>query len=636
MRSFVVTFLLGFLALIAITITAIRVIDGNLVRIFGAPITKIGDPLYHFDPNEIQAIYLRGNGIQATCVNTPYGWQIEEPWNDRMDPRAAQAIFEFTLNSEVVGAIPSEKIESDHRNFEDGRIRFYFKDITGDGDAKFIVGQKTAWRYTDPSTGEMHPTVFVEPRDRSRKDYIYATTDRQNIHSLLSDGFKNLRDHHPFLFHPNMIESIRLKNRNGELLMSRDHPKNLWKITKPMELLSNRENVIKLVQGLYDLKAVNVHDRSTITLPNPDSKKMRSIGLKYFNHPEEITLHIYPPESDDAKIALATVSDRPNAIFELPLLSTTNGDSEDQEPTHLGLNALPDSVNALRDPTLTNLDITAVREILISPANHDPIHLTRENPRRDFTYLLDDQHTKANELALYQLLQTVTKTPVNAFVSDTASDLSQYGLDEPTLTLTFIGFDQNVLKISFGQTDEQTTYAIRHGSTTVVEMNPSMIPVFPWEWRKLQVWHIAKPDIIGIKRQIRDQPTLDLHYDYLSTGDQWRIRNAANPDDALLIKERADKLLDHLLNFHAKHWLQPGHSDATRALANPDLSFSLLVKSHDKRGEFDQFVRYDLEIARISRGDHHIYYGRCNHIDYPFILNANLIPLLEVDLFMEP
>ena len=633
MRSLFVTFLLGFLALVALTITTYRIIDGDFVRILGTPITEVGDTLYDFDPNQIQSITIQGNGIKARCVNSPRGWRLSEPWNDRMDPRLAQAIVHFTLQSKVVGAIPSDEVESDYRDFEDGRIRFYFKDVTGDGDAKFIVGQKTAWHYTDPETGENHPTVFIEPRDRSRKDFIYAATDQQDIHSLLADGFKKLRDHHPFLFHPNMVESIRLKNPQGELILSRDHPKKLWEITKPIELLSNRKAVVELVQGLYDLKAINVSDRSTLTLPNPDPKKMQHIALKFFNQSEEIVLTIYPPESDDAKTVLATVSDRPNTVFELPRQSSSNTDSG---ASLVGLSSLPNTVNDLRDPTLTNLDITVVREILISPKDQKPIHLTRENPNREFTFLFDDQHVEANEIALYQLIQTVTTTPVNAFVTDTATDLAQYGLEKPSLTLSFIGFDGKEIKISFGQADDQTTYAIRHDTTTVVEMSPHMIPISLWKWRKLQIWQIAKPDIVGIKRRITDRPELDLQYDYFAGGDQWTVKQSDQPNRNLLINERADKLLSHLLELHARDWLQPDHPAANRALTDPDISFSLLAKAHDDRGEFSRYVRYDLDIVRMTHGEHELYYGKCHHIDTPFIINPKLIPRLEVDLFMEP
>lgn len=631
MRSLALTLLLAVLALVALALVGIRVVDGSLTRVFGAPLTEIGEPLYDFDPAEVETIYLFGNGPLAKCVRTPAGWQLEEPWQDRMDPRAVQTLFEFTLGTRVEGAIPTDKLESDYLDFEDGRIRFRFQDANFDAAAKFNLGHRTAWVGTDPETGDTFPTVFVEPRDRSRKDFVYACTDKHDIHHLLADGFRRLRDHHPFFFHPAMIESIRVRNRGGELVLARETSDQLWQIAKPLGLQSDREALVRLVQGLYDLKATRVRDRSTLTLPSAESKEIRSIGLRFFNRDEEVTLEIYPPESDDADTALATVSDRPNAVFDLPLKSMPDPDGGDEEL--IGVADLPDSVNELRDPTLTNLEIQAVREIRVAPAGREEIRLARETPRRRFTFELDGETTEANEFALFSLIQTVTETPVTAFVSDTASNLAPYGLDDPFLTLRFQGFDDSELRLDFGQGPDGTVHAMRHGTTTVVEMNPGMIPLEPWEWRHLQLWEVSKPDVIGIRRRIGDGPRLELGYKYVT--EKWIARVDGGDRTPELIGDRADRLLDHLLGLRARHWLRPAHGPALTALADPDLSLSLLVEEHDERGEFDRLVRYDLAIARVAQGAGEVYYGLVNGIDYPFLLDPKAIPRLEVDLFGE-
>ena len=67
-------------------------------------------------------------------------------------------------------------------------------------------------------------------------------------------------------------------------------------------------------------------------------------------------LDIFPPDTTASRGGLATVSDRPNTIFELPLKP---------EPDLVSLADLPLAVNDLRDAALTNLNIQSLRGLLL-------------------------------------------------------------------------------------------------------------------------------------------------------------------------------------------------------------------------------------------------------------------------------
>ncbi|MGB6221264.1 DUF4340 domain-containing protein [Haloferula sp.] len=631
MRSVVFTLFLCLVAFVSVGLAALRLADGSLARVFGAPATKIGDTLYDFDPAAVESIGLQGNGIKAFCKRTESGWEVVSPWKDRMDPRIAQKLVSFTLASRVEGALPTEKFESNTLGLDDGWVGVWITDKESETLSKYVLGRRTAWLGTDAETGETIPTIFVQPRDKNRKDFIYACTDPNDIHSLLTDGFKRLRDHHPFLFHPTIVESLRIKNRTGELLLSRKQPKELWKIVKPLELKSDPTSLVRLLQGLYDLEALKVMSRSEVTLPTDDPSAVDQIALRFFGREDEIVLEIYPPENPDSPTVLARVSDRPNAIFELPRLATPGTENK---PASVALADLPLSVNELRDPTLTSINPAQVQGILIASTNSDNIFIKRDNPQARFEVNLDGQWVTPNETALFSLLKTVTEGRVAGFVSDTATDPSVYGLDQPFLTIRFLGFDDSHIQLDFAQNEKGEVLAIRSGTTTVFKIDPAMLGLIPlqsWEWRDTQLWGISEYDVHGIERKLRASPQVILSYK--PNTQEWTATEAGKDRTPELAVDRANRFLKHLTGLKVRSWLRPDHEAARKALADPDMVVSIFAMQVDDEGENIGLRAHRLTLASVPVGDSRIIYGSVEGKPNPFTLAAESFDLLGVDLF---
>ncbi|MCH7225190.1 DUF4340 domain-containing protein [Haloferula sp. A504] len=634
MRSVLATVLLGLAACIAAGLTGLRLADGDLTRVFGAPASKIGDHLYDFDPNEVVEMQLAGNGVSAICRRGPDGWEVISPWKDRVDPRVIQALFSFTLGTRVEGAIPRNKVESLNLGFEDGQIGVRLADAEDDPLAKFMIGHRTAWVGTDPETGETFPTIFLQPRDKSRKDFLYACTDPWNIHTVLGDGFKRLRDHHPFLFQPQTIQSIRIRNRSGELRLSRERPDQTFGIVKPLELKSRREAVVELLQGLYDLEATEVLSRSAVTLPGTDPETLDQIALLRFGQEQETLLEIYPPESESASSVLATVSDRPGAVFRLPLTPRSADLAEKSVPS---ISDLPMSVNELRDPTLASITPRGLAGILISPAIGDDILVRRNGPEDRFSVMLDGRLHRPSETALFSLLQAVNEGQVLEFVSDSATDLGRYGLESPFLLLRFLGFDGSKLTLSFGHDPEGNLYAIRGGSTTVVRLDPAMLGLIPTrtrDWRPPLVWKISEVNVNSFVRRQKGSKELVLFTDF--NAESWRARLGSEDVTDRLSKERARNLLANILDLKAVAWLPVGQSGADQALADPDLEITLTVQTFDAEGEPAGPELMTLSVAKVTRGPTTICYGRVSQEANPFLLDPEVVELLAVDLIGEP
>lgn len=629
MRSLPFTILLLILALAAGGMVAVRVAEGNLDRIFGSPAVGVGDRLYAFDPAEARRIVLSGGGMNVVCELEQGRWMLKEPWSDRADPVFAKSIIAFTIGTRVVDAIPRDELGDAQGGFGEERVNVLIEDSAGEPLARYRMGRVTAVMHLDPETGEEFPTVFLRPRESGRNDYIYACTG--DIRGIFKDGFRHLRDHRPFFSNPLLLQSVRVRNTEGELLLSRATNKAPWRITKPLELRTDPAAVKQLLTGLYGLKARNVLNRADVTLPAGEGD-LRTIALRHFGEPEDRTLTIYPAPPE-AEIQYAVIDDRPDAVFELlrrPLAADAGGDDL------VSLAALPDTVNQLRNKTLTNIDITSVQGILISPSTGEEIPIARESPRHEFMVGLGGNMQPLNLFALHGMIKVLTESPVAAFATDAAGDdLSPYGLDRPALSLRFLAFGGDGFELLFGRSPDGVWHAMRSGTTTVVKLDDGFvheIAVRPWQWRQTALWSISPVDVVGIERRMEKRPVLTLEYQF--TTESWRALEEGRDRSAELATDRANRLLPALLNLQAGEWLDVNDPQAAAALGHPVLSFTLLIKKIDDEGNFAGFGKRELTIAPASDSPgNRQFYGRIDGEPHPFRLDHGTVYQLAVDLF---
>ncbi|MFD0892033.1 DUF4340 domain-containing protein [Luteolibacter ambystomatis] len=672
MRSPFTTFLLALLAVVACGLVGWRFSRGNLYVLFGAPPTKAGELLYpgfpSYHSNKVRKIALftkaasisddgnvadtAGKGTRAVFNWDPkQGWMMEEPWKDRMDPDAAEALINFTRGTHVADVIPKDKIDPGTAGFKDGVIVIRMEDEGGQPLCKYLLGRKTAWIGTEepeqipggpPQQPIEVPTVFVRTWDKSRKNYIYACTG--DIHALFNDGFRYLRDHHPFyfartapfaiepatsgttpFFTPENLQHVRLRNSGGELTVAREGPGQPWHIVKPLDLPTDPNQMLMLLGGLAKLRAVKVSDRSSVTLPtNGGTAGTEQIALQAFGSTAETILEILPPATPGAATRLATVSDRPGTVFELPVKA---------EAGVITLSSLPLTVNALRDSTLTNLNIAAVSGILIQPAARPKISLSLK--RKRWVMGEGENEQSANERRLYDLLKAVTELKIEGFVTDAATDFSPWGLDKPLVTIRFLTIDNQSLELAFGRDKANDYFVTRTGTNTVMKINGdiiSKIATRPFEWRSALVWSLSKADLLRMTIQAKGKPLTALLYnDSKQTFEA--MRNGA---DATLDfdQPRGRNFIDALVAVQANRWVSEDDEAAAAALADPALTFTITSNKIDETGEINGEEVRVLSLAPAAAGSlNRFYYGRVSTDPNPFVLDQETYIRLAVELF---
>jgi hypothetical protein len=417
-----------------------------------------------------------------------------------------------------------------------------------------------------------------------------------------------------------------LKGPEGELLLAREAPTSPWRIVKPLDLATDPATMKRLIESVFQLRAVKVSDRSSVTLPTGGTTTgSRQIAIQLFGAPSETVLEILPPESPDARTVMATVSDRSNAVFELPLKA---------EADMVSIAQIPFSVNELRSATLTNVNPASLQAITVSPSTGTEINLERP-AGQPWKIRTGDTLAPANEKRLYELLKAVTETKATGFVTDAAVDFSPWGLDRPVLTLRFQGADSQTLELTFGLGHDGTLYAHRRGTSTVMKVGDEFlkkIATRPYQWRDARPWAVSRIDLAAIERTIRNRPSIFLRYDDLD--ESWEAEQHGKDVTAELDPNRANFLAVSLENLQVDRWLAPDDADANAALADPAMTVTVAMKRSNDQGDYTgQLDRLELFIA--PSGDNRMFYGRLRSEPNPFLVDRETVMKFTVDLLGE-
>ena len=628
MRSLGFTLILALFAAAACGLASWQWVGGNFDSLLGVPPTPVGKQLYpDFSAADVKHIEVLSDGVTASFSLGENGWRASTPWDDRMDPRAAVKIINFTLGMRVEDLARVDDVDRNEVGLGDSSISIRLEGKSRGPLAFYKIGRPSPWLATVKDIDEPVPTVFVQPRDEDRKYHVYTSTG--DISELFKNKLAHLRDHHPFYFNPVILQKIRIRAEEGELTLGRESPEKPWRVVKPLDLATDPVAMKTLIEGLFELQALKISDRASLPLPDTNTlTKTRQIALTTFGSDTETVLEILPPETPGSRSVIATVSSRPGTIFELPLKPALN---------FISLSELPLAVNDLRDPTLTNLNIQSLRGIIIQPATGAEILISR-TPPRPWMATIEGSAAEANEERLFSLLKAVTESRAIGFESDAATDLTPWGLHRPFLKLRFLGQDNQGLELAFGIDGKGGYFVNRLGTPTVMRVDPSLvasIPVRPYEWRHARLWSLNRYNLKGIERISRNEPALDLRYIFKT--EQWTVNQDGKDVTSRLDPLRANAMLSVLEGLKVNRWLSPTDESAITALATPSLIFRVIETATNDVGDFTGLTTREIRLAPGSSGPNPgFYYGKLSSDTHPFLLDRETYNRLATNLLESP
>lgn len=632
------------LAVIALGLSAAAVVftgEEYHETIFGKKSSQPGEKLFDTKAlDKVREITLsNSDGDLAHFIVENNQWVATQPWKDRVDPLYVRALMQFTALLQVEDVIPRRDLQLGECGLRDGHIRVTMRDTNGIAIADYQIGRQAAWHIKNEDTQDLVPTIFIRLPDKELKKNIYVCSEESAdaIHRLFNDQFKRFRDHHPFYFSPKYLDEIDIQNTQGDVIISRKNTNSAWAISKPLELRVDPASLSALFADLAKLTAIRVDDRANVTLPTGEDStaQARELSLRFADTGKESILRVYPPAEESDSTVLATVSDRPDAVFELPLTAAA------ALPDTSSLSQLQSGVNDLRSKTMTYLNGPQIKTIIIKPSHLMPIMLER-TPKTTWRILRRSGREEANQNSIIDLMTAVTRDKIQKFVTDAATDLTPYGLDQPFLQIAFISFNNEGMRIAFGRDPEQQNiYAHIVGKPNIWQISPetlAKISLHPWQWRTAHVWHVPKVDITTISIKKKGETKTMLGYNHFTGA--WDAKRGESNATAALNPNRADKLLESITSLKADRWLGPMHSQAGAALEDPDIIISVSLSRHDDEGNDLPPVIKTLRISRTPSG--YINFGKIDSIpiglDHEdetsyFLISSETIQKLSVNLF---
>ncbi len=680
--------LLILLTLVCIAAAVLLTIDGNLSRVLGRSSFTPGERLFPYTREQINEVsWMRINcvGEIAEVSRKPNGvWWCTRPWDDRMDPRAAAAILQFTASTSIVDSLPIRKIDSTSiKEFgvKTAPVTLTLKkrNANGGGDstiARYTLGSKAPWLVDDIENKVTNDTTYMQTDFYGRNTDILVGTG--NIMPLFKAGIRQLRDHRPLLIHPSMPAVMEINNKGKRILLQRDTPTAPWQITYPLHLQTDAEVMNVLLGSLQKLTAIRVYDPEESGVPDMNDEQLTSITIKNFTatnvdgktilgtEDKGVTLRIYPPsDTTNPKEHLkATVSDR-RAVFELAQLPEAYGEKDNKDEVLPGVRNLPLELNQLRSKQLTDIGDYKITGLSIRKGLQDFPIIARfaagdETGATKGTWLYTadgSRYQPVNPDHLVSLLKTVKQGKVAGFVTDNPTDLAIYGLDNPLITLTMSLLPKpneaprSPVIVFFARGADDSWYAQQAGSPTVVMLDNEYMKGFlagSLAWKRRNLFNFSRFDLkeMHLERVGFGGPLI-LKYDKLD--DSWTATKDGKDETLNINPNRANRYLNALESLETVAWLPIEDVNAHRALATPVFRLTLVLQEYkssapdelkpDSTGltfaptEETIEKRITLEIAPAGEaGYSRFYYGKISGTPHYFILNMDSVRLLGASL----
>lgn len=682
--------ILRFILLVLVTLAAIGAavlltIDGNLSRIIGRTAFSSGERLFPYtkeEMNEISWMRINCGGDMAEFRRRPNGvWWGEKPWDDRMDPRAAAAILQYTYSTSIVDALPLHKIDSaslKEFGVKTTPITITLKEMSADGRrsstmARYTLGSTAPWLVDDTENQTTDDTTYMQTDFYGRDSRILVGTG--NILPLFKSGIRQLRDHRPLLIHPAMPASIEINNKGQRIALERPSPdpRTPWKITYPLPLDTDPQMMDVLLGTLQKLTAVRVYDPEETSVPDMTDDQVTSVSIRNFTgrlagdgkslavEEKPVTLRIYPPSDNSnlAELVKATVSDR-KAVFEL---AQTTGSNKEVP----GVRNIPLDLNLLRSKQLTDIGDYKITGLSIRRSLQDYPTIVRfvqgdEKTGQQPTWMYTAEGSRYQEVNpdhLVSLLKTVKTGNVAGFASDKATDLAVYGLDTPLLTLTMSLLPKPneeprpPVTVFFSKGTDGSWYARQSGKPTVVMLDNEYMKNFTANalaWKKKSLLSFNRYNLKEMHlERIGSGGALVLKFDRLD--DSWTASKDGRDETLNINPNRANRYLDELEKMEVVSWLPYTNPEAREALKKPVFRLKLVIQVYKdaSRQEHREITGKDgitfsaepemeektisMEIAPAGEaGFSRFYYGKINTTPYYFILNMDSVRLLGASL----
>lgn len=434
--------------------------------------------LVDLDRNDVTQLEIENGDTKTRLEKTNDGWRLTAPVADRADSKVIDTLLystQFLKRDDTVGNLGKGDQKRNYlKQFGVLRSRLILR----------CLGERTHIELQFGGETAVEGSCYVRV---DSKDTVFVTDD--DLKNLISKPPDSFRDHQLAPFLTPEIDRIVLTQAAGEIELTRQQDQ--WQIERPIKARASQGAVTRMLKKISETTVLQFQDEegggeletenspSAITLFSGQSKVKIACGAPVSNQPG----HIY-----------VRVSDRPSTFIVDESLAQT----------------LAQKPNDLRDRKIMRLNPDLVDRITITTKGQRTAQLSRKERR----WLISDQNdAPADDEAVDRLINTLNSGEVSRFVSDSASDLTNYGLDSPALEFAFSSYssentaeetagETRIATLAIGREEDENYYARVEEEPYIVALPKPMVDELPtndFNFRSHEILNLPRSDLATVE-----------------------------------------------------------------------------------------------------------------------------------------
>jgi Domain of unknown function (DUF4340) len=430
------------------------------------------------DRNEVTRLEITSDSANTILNKTATGWQISAPVNDRADTQVVDSLLDniqFLRRDDVISNLgKGDKRQKLLKDF--GLQKPHLK-----------VAWQTKKRHSAIEFGAdtaVEGTCYVRTEG---SDVVFVTgNELKNLISKRSNAF---RDHQITPFLTTQIDRVIVHQTAGDIELIRQP--NGWQIVRPIKARADDGIVNAALEKINATPILDFVEGEKI--PNTETENP-SHSISLFSGDEKVEIVCGSPvPSQPDKIYLREPS-RPSLLVVTDSFAQT-------------INVKP---NQLRDRRIARLNSDLVDRVRIDQPGDPSILLARHENGWN---IVSQQNAPANAEAVNRLIAVLNGTDVQEFVSDTAADLSRYGLDAPALRIGFSSYasdntaesgagEEPIATFAIGKLDKNAYYARIEEEPyvfSVSEQTVNSLPTHSYNFWALDVLNLQRSDLVSVE-----------------------------------------------------------------------------------------------------------------------------------------
>jgi hypothetical protein len=485
-------------------------------------------------------------------------WKMVAPWQDDADSGIIDQLLDAIQNLRPEDVITDlgkgDKRRDMLKDFGLNKSKLRLKLDGKQMPAELVFGQDTA----------VQGRGYLRMQD---DDAVYVVAN--DLKNIITKTPEDFRDHRMTPFLTTSIDRAVFQVSGGEIELAKDQDN--WQLVRPIKARASNDAVVDILTKMNQTQISKFVSESK---SHPESFGLDSPA-------DVVTLYGAEGKNFEIKIGSAVPSN-PQAVYaDLPERNTVVEVSKGFASL---FNITP---NDFRDRKLARLNSDLIDRITIENAAQPKIVLAREENRWRF---LSPTNAPANANNIHRLIQELNDGEVTEFVSDTATDLAKYGLDQPKLKITFSSYaSENTAEsnagevvlsaLEFGNSENGVTYARLEAEPYVFSIADQMLSDLPktqFSFRSLDILDLNRDELMSVHVEKEGEEPLDLVRDVKG---KWTLKGQEKRQNDGQIQQ----FLTTLTGLRAATWT--GELNPEYGFDQPSLEIKISYQSGEQKRE---------------------------------------------------